>query len=274
MSDTMLRSVAAILLLLIIFDVTSARIKRSTEEPPETWTGRWLPERPVTHSDPAVKSENGRVQMGIKNSNCDDAKTNLTLDWNGSFYDYVCLHPRTRIYPDDLIEPVLEYENIPEAYMAPHYCMYEEVIYNSKIPTFGGHRPLWPKYGEYKFVPKQRWLHNLEHGGIVALYHPCADLREISLFKTLVKNCLRRHVITPYKDVGHDRPFVLVAWGVRLRMPIVDPDIMREFIQNKALKGPEKVSADGQFDFLLKEPATIVSDFEDSQLCPKPLAHD
>lgn len=58
--------------------------------------------------------------MGVKNANCDDAKTNLTLDWNGSFSDYVCFHPRTRIYPDDLIEPVLEYESIPESYMVSY----------------------------------------------------------------------------------------------------------------------------------------------------------
>lgn len=27
-----------------------------------------------------------------------------------------------------------------------------------------GHRPLWPVYGEYLFVPPQRWLHSVEHG--------------------------------------------------------------------------------------------------------------
>ena len=26
----------------------------------------------------------------------------------------------------------------------------------------GSHRPAWARYGEYKFLPKQRWLHNLE----------------------------------------------------------------------------------------------------------------
>ena len=25
-----------------------------------------------------------------------------------------------------------------------------------------GHRPLWPIFGEYQFVPPQRWLHNVE----------------------------------------------------------------------------------------------------------------
>lgn len=57
-------------------------------------------------------------------------------------------------------------------------------------------------------------------------------------------------------------------------MAVVDPDIIRDFIQKKALRGPEKVSAEGQYDFLLTEPAKIVSDIKDRQLCPKPLAHD
>lgn len=32
-----------------------------------------------------------------------------------------------------------------------------------KNPFFSGtHRALWPIYGEYKFLPKQRWLHSME----------------------------------------------------------------------------------------------------------------
>lgn len=69
----------------------------------------------------------------------------------------------------------------------------------------GTHRPLWPKYGEYKYVPKQRWLHNLEHGAIVMLYHPCADEREIAKLKRIIQKCLFRHIITPYNGLTTDR---------------------------------------------------------------------
>ena len=44
-----------------------------------------------------------------------------------------------------------------------------------------------------------------QHGGIVALYHPCADLMEIKLLKNLVKTCLRRHVISPSIDLTKER---------------------------------------------------------------------
>jgi len=32
----------------------------------------------------------------------------------------------------------------------------------------GTHRPLWAQYGEYKFVPRQRWVHNLEVNNCIA----------------------------------------------------------------------------------------------------------
>jgi len=28
----------------------------------------------------------------------------------------------------------------------------------------GPHRPLWPVYGEYLYLPPQRWVHSLEVG--------------------------------------------------------------------------------------------------------------
>lgn len=44
----------------------------------------------------------------------------------------------------------------------------------------GTHRKLWPVYGEYVYVPPQRWIHSLEHGAIVLLYHPCANLNQVN----------------------------------------------------------------------------------------------
>ena len=40
--------------------------------------------------------------------------------------------------------------------------MTQPLDYDEWIPTFGDHRPLWPIYGEYKYLPVQRWLHSLE----------------------------------------------------------------------------------------------------------------
>ena len=31
-----------------------------------------------------------------------------------------------------------------------HHCMNEKLNYETPLPTHGDHRPLWPKYGEYR----------------------------------------------------------------------------------------------------------------------------
>lgn len=47
----------------------------------------------------------------------------------------------------------------------------------------------WPLPG--RFVPAQRWLHNIEHGAIVMLYHPCTHHTLVEKLRALVKGCIR-----------------------------------------------------------------------------------
>lgn len=49
-----------------------------------------------------------------------------------------------------------------------------------------------------------RWLHNLEHGAIVMLYHPCADPDEVEKLRRILTGCLYRYVITPYDELTED----------------------------------------------------------------------
>ena len=42
-----------------------------------------------------------------------------------------------------------------------------------------------------RFVPAQRWLHNIEHGAIVMLYHPCTHHTLVEKLRGLVKGCIR-----------------------------------------------------------------------------------
>lgn len=99
------------------------------------------------------------------------------------------------------------------------------------------------------------------------LYHPCANKSEIDKLRHLLKKCLFRHIITPYK-LSNERPLGLVAWGVSLEMSSFDKTIALNFIQKYAKTGPEKVSRQGQYKEMLIEEAKIVSDEEDSQICP------
>lgn len=117
-------------------------------------------------------------------------------------------------------------------------------------------------------MPAQRWLHNLEHGGIVGLYHPCANGRLIEQLKNLVSKCLFRHIITPYEKLTAERPFALVAWGRSLEMSVIIPELVIAFIRMNALHGPEKTARDGQYLAGLLKNSKFVSDENDSNLCP------
>ncbi|XP_063975327.1 uncharacterized protein LOC135161567 [Diachasmimorpha longicaudata] len=243
------------------------------EDALENWTGRWMPDRdpkptaiPKTHYDNASSRHSGGVPMG-PSDNCDDGQTNLEVDWNHSPVNHTCYGQR--ITPDLSTDPTIYCEHIPENYQALHMCMSDNIEYDDAIPTYGNHRPVWPVYGEYKFLPKQRWLHSLEHGGVVMLYHPCANPLEVQRLKDIVKSCLRRHVITPYSLVNETRPLVLVAWGCRLEMSYVNVQIIRNFIRAKALRGPEAISKDGMFSDGLINKSTIVTDKGDTTLCPQ-----
>lgn len=132
----------------------------------------------------------------------------------------------------------------------------------------GTHRGVWPVYGEYIYVPAQRWIHNLEHGGIVALYHPCANLRLVDTLKELVRSCLFRHIITPYEKLTPERPFALVAWGRSFETSIINREQIIGFIRMNALQGPEHTARNGQYLVGLLKNAKYVSDESDSSLCP------
>lgn len=180
---------------------------------------------------------------------------------------------------------------------ALHRCMNESISYDYDIPTLwvdkssyfhgcsyidnlillsqysnrfcsGTHRYVWPAYGEYSYVPVQRWVHNLEHGAIVAAYHPCVNKRQLDDYRKLVKKCLYRHIITPYENLDAERPFALIAWGHSLEMSVVSSELIVVFIRMNALQAPERISRNGQYTLGIMEHAKFVSDKDDNSLCP------
>lgn len=77
-----------------------------------------------------------------------------------------------------------------------------------------------------------------------------------------------RYVITAYEKLTIERPFALVAWGKSLEMSYIDSSVVIGFIRMNALQAPERISRDGQYNAGLVEKANIVSDLNDSNLCP------
>ncbi|XP_067136893.1 uncharacterized protein [Centruroides vittatus] len=211
------------------------------------------------------------VKMGITNDNCDNAIDNLHMDWDGSPVNYTCYNPKNPIPILQGIESIEECEDIPDNYIAKHFCMTDKIYYNKDIPTYGYHRPLWPVFGEYKFVPPQRWLHNLEHGAIVMLYHPCTHPFIVNELQSIVKDCIRKHIISASNNLPLERPLTLLSWGCRLSMNHVNPETVISFIKRHALHAPEgKLSKEGQYNLTLLSKAVppLGSDIDDSVICP------
>lgn len=242
------------------------------------WKGKWFPHEP--HPDAAkhdktefkMKKHPDLVKMGVADPVCDDGKSNLATDFDPNditFHEeFLCVRPYKQFMPKTTTKAHHLTYNIPEGYRFSHICMNETIEYKENIPTYGDHRKLWAAWGEYRYVPKQRWVHNLEHGGIVMLYHPCALHSEVQKLRDIVENCLYRHIITPYSDLTPARPLALVAWGNSVEMSVVSTEISVSFIQKYALKAPEKLADQGQYEHLLIKNASVVSDYQDSRLCP------
>jgi len=226
----------------------------------EQWQGRYFPE---------LKDAHHGIKMGVPHKSCDDGETNIDKDYDGSMLEYACFENRQDYRPNPHTSPMLTKENVPKGYNAIHYCMATRLNYNSSIPTFGPHRPLWARYGEYRYIPPQRWLHNLEHGAIIMLYHPCADANEVYFLKQLVKQCLYRHIISPSRHLSKEYPIALVAWGYRLEMSKVYSGLVIDFMRSRTNKGAERTSRNGKYSFGLIEDAQIVSDKYDSRVCPR-----
>jgi hypothetical protein len=99
------------------------------------------------------------------------------------------------------------------------------------------------------------------------LYHPCANQQFVEGLRKIIKGCLYRHIITPHRDLSVERPLALAAWGISLEFAVFDRQLVVDFIKERAKKAPEKTFRNGQYKKLLIEPAKIVSDESDSDLC-------
>lgn len=204
------------------------------------------------------------VKMGISNRKCDDGVNGIEIDWDTrSKQEIMC-------YSDDVIQDNLPPLNITEqSDKAPmHVCLFSPIVYPTDLPLSGSHRPLWPKYGEYLYLPPQRWVHSLEHGAVALLYHPCrSDAPQLDALKSLVRDCLGKHVITPYRKIPFHMPYALLTYKHALLIGSFDPTVEQEvnnivqFIKDTALEAPEsKVFEDGQYSAGLVESATEYSD--------------
>jgi len=146
-----------------------------------------------------------------------------------------------------------------------HIALPTAITYTESPPMSGNHRGDWAKFGEYEFLPPQRWLHNLEHGAIAFLYNPCApaamvdQLREFAQHWSPGDGSKFLWVMTPYPNLP--TPIAVVAWQWRVEMSCFDATTAHLFVKAHYLQAPEKVAAPGGYELLwLGDGATATVD--------------
>ena len=137
---------------------------------------------------------------------------------------------------------------------AGHYSNPIGLCYDESPPSSGPHRPMWGKWGEYEYMPPQRYIHNLEHGGIALLYHPCVEQSVIDSLRTLVCSIPEddggpfRWILTPYVDLPTN--IAVVAWEWTYLNDCFDSESINEFIDEHYRNAPEDFYYNGSYDTL------------------------
>lgn len=126
------------------------------------------------------------------------------------------------------------------------------IEYETSPPATGPHRSRWGRWGEYSFMPPQRYLHNLEHGGIALLYHPCAPDEAVEALRAFARGRAEdetgpfRWVLTPYP--GLDSAIAVAAWGWVYEAECVQAGEIGQFVDRFYRTAPEDVASDGAYD--------------------------
>jgi len=187
---------------------------------------------------------NKRIMMG--KSACDDAEKGIEKDLKNMMRDTNCDKKYDKqdrkVFLKEGTETNKKFcEEVHEKYVPNHICMKDNVNYTGfgAIPTHGPHRPNWASFGEYSYCPIERYEHNIEHGCVIMLYHPCLDNTQVSIIKSVVSGCLRKHIITPSRLPSLENPVILIAWGCYQQLQFLDLDKVRQFITQQGLRGPE-----------------------------------
>jgi hypothetical protein len=112
------------------------------------------------------------------------------------------------------------------------------VKYPDPPPTSGPHNPCWARWGRHdEPLQAERWVHNLEHGGVVFLYNcpdGCPD--EVEILARIASR-RARHILAAYPDLP--TRFALASWGHRLVSDCLDEAAFTNFYTNNFDHAPE-----------------------------------
>jgi hypothetical protein len=126
---------------------------------------------------------------------------------------------------------------------SPAYHREGTILYPDPPPVGGDHNPCWGTWGVHDMpLAAEHWVHNLEHGGVVYLYHcpdGCAD--EVAQLTTFVRG--RQQALLTAYDALPTR-FAVVSWGVRSTSDCFDLASFTRFYSEHVNQGTEQISSD------------------------------
>lgn len=135
---------------------------------------------------------------------------------------------------------------------AAHVPDDQAIRYADSPPAAGPHRAQWANWGEFSYLPPQRWLHNLEHGGAALLYHPCAPAEVVDGLRAYAQGRADdeggafRWILTPYADLP--TAVAVVTWEWRWMSECLAEAEVDAFLAEHYRKASEDVSSDGGYD--------------------------
>jgi hypothetical protein len=169
------------------------------------------------------------------------------------------LFPAAAPLPGETECRVVITENLP-SFGANHEPVCTPLTYQTNPPSSGDHWPIWAEFRSYTLpVPRQMYVHNLEHGAVVMAYSCGADCPEAPLaFEEAADTfgvdplCAAkpngaersRVIITP--DPLLDEPIGIAAWRATYAATCIDPPSILAFLEEHYAKGPENLCTEGK----------------------------
>ncbi len=166
-------------------------------------------------------------------------------------------HPGATPLPGQDSCEVVEITDLPEDSFN-HIADCQAITYATDPPSGGDHWPFWAAYKEYTHaVPKEMYVHNLEHGSIVLLYKCDGECPDVVAALDKVFNskadplCLTipggphaRMVLTP--DPTLKTPIAMAAWGSIYTATCIDQKSLQAFADKFYGGGREQLCNDGE----------------------------
>jgi hypothetical protein len=132
------------------------------------------------------------------------------------------------------------------------------VMYATNPPSSGPHYPDWATWGVHTdIVPREYYVHNEEHGGVIVLYRCDADCTAIRAQLTAFvmslppePTCMgtgvtRRIVLT--EDPLIDTPVAAAAWGWTYHAQCFDMGSLFAFVHARTGHAPEDFCSQGTY---------------------------